>query len=59
MKKDLVKAGNVQVVQSLPVHNEFVMEKLDFSELANVKGGDKPPVDPPKGNSGNAAICWC
>lgn len=59
MKKDLVKVDDVRIVQSLPLENEFLIEKLDFSELTDVRGGDKPPVDPPKGNSGNAAICWC
>lgn len=41
----------------LPKKNDLFGEKLDFSELINVKGG-KRKEDQASGNSGGF-ICWC
>lgn len=67
MKKKSLKVDDVLVVQSLPLQDDFVIEKLDFSQLSQINGGNMPPPDgpptppppPPSGNSGALFICWC
>lgn len=55
MKKEIIKLDEVQ---KLPKEEVVIVEKLDFSELIDVKGGGNPPVKPPTGSS-IGLICWC
>lgn len=57
MKNSIQKVEDAKL-QSLPQNGEFLVEKLDFSELVTVKGGGElPPVDPPKGSVGHNCSC--
>lgn len=55
MKKEIVKLDEVQ---KLPKEEITFVEKLDFSELIDIKAGGDGPVQPSKGSSGGV-ICWC
>lgn len=56
MIKQIEKVEDAKL-QSLPQNGEFLVEKLDFSELAIVKGGGNPPIRPPRGSGGNNCSC--
>lgn len=57
MKSEIIK---VDEVQKLPKEEVVLVEKLDFSELIDVKGGGNPPVNPSKGNAGGTlSHCSC
>lgn len=58
MNKQLAKVEDAKL-QSLPQNDEFLVEKLDFSELAIIKGGKDKKEDTPSGNNGRALFCIC
>lgn len=55
MKKESLKLYEVRSEAS--EKNDFMVEKLDFSELAAIRGGDKKP-DQPTGHAGGI-VCGC